>query len=86
MSRVCDICSKKRQVGRQSRHKKGVAGKQWAKRAPKTVRIFKPNLQNATIDGKKMRLCAKCLKKIKKEKTSAQVSPAQPANSAGKSA
>lgn len=65
----CDICSKRRQIGRQSRHKKGVAGKQWAKRAPKTVRIFKPNLQNVTIDGKKMRLCTKCLKKIRKEKT-----------------
>ena len=64
----CDICSKRRQIGRQSRHKKGVAGKQWAKRAPKTVRIFKPNLQNVTIDGKKMRLCTKCLKRIKADK------------------
>ncbi|MGB9637330.1 MAG: large ribosomal subunit protein bL28 [Microgenomates group bacterium] len=67
MSRVCDLCGKKKQIGRQSRHRKGVAGKQWAKRAQKTVRVFKPNLQSVTINGKKMTLCTKCLKLMKKE-------------------
>jgi len=44
-----------------------VAGKQWAKRAQKTVKIFKPNLHPATINGVKMFLCMKCLKRIKRE-------------------
>lgn len=66
MSNVCDICAKKKQIGRQSRHHKGVAGKQWAKRAPKTLRVYKPNLQWATFDGLRMKLCTKCLKLIRK--------------------
>jgi len=66
MARVCDICSKKKQVGRQSRHKKGVAGKQWAKRAQKTVKVFRPNLQYVTVSGVRMRLCTKCLKLVRK--------------------
>lgn len=73
MARICDICSKKKQVGRTSRHKRGVAGKQWAKRAQKTVKVFKPNLQNVTIGGTRMLLCAKCLKKVKQQKTEKQV-------------
>jgi len=66
MSRRCDICGKGRVIGRTSRHKRGVAGKRWLRRAPKTVKIFKPNLQYKTIDGKRMRICTKCLKKLKK--------------------
>ncbi len=69
MSQICDLCSKKKQIGRQSRHKKGVAGKQWAKRAPRTLRVFKPNLQHVTIEGTKMLLCAKCIKLLKQEKS-----------------
>lgn len=71
MSRVCDICGKKKQIGRQSRHRRGVAGKQWAKRAPKTLRVFEANLHFTTIDGKRMKLCAKCIKMLrgKQEKT-----------------
>lgn len=67
MAKVCDICAKKKQIGRQSRHKRGVAGRQWAKRAQKTARTFEPNLQPITINGERMTLCAKCIKKIKKE-------------------
>lgn len=68
MSRVCDLCGKKKQIGRQSRHKKGVAGRQWAKRAQKTVRVFKANLHPTTINGVKMTLCTKCIKQMKAEK------------------
>jgi len=67
MSQVCDLCGKKKSIGRQSRHRKGVAGKQWAKRAQKTVRIFKPNLQKVTLNGVKMNLCAKCIKLVKSQ-------------------
>jgi len=71
MSRVCFICAKKQKIGRQSRHHRGVAGKQWMKRAPETVRVFKPNLHPITIGGLRMTLCAKCIKKIKKERAEA---------------
>ncbi len=70
MSKVCDRCGKKKQIGRQSRHKRGVAGRQWAKRAQKTVRVFKANLHPITINGSRMMLCAKCIKFLKKEKKS----------------
>jgi len=63
MAYICDTCGKGTVHGRQSTHKRGVAGKRWKKRAPVTLRTFKPNLQK--IAG--MRLCAKCLKKFKKE-------------------
>ncbi len=68
MGRICYLCQKSKQIGRQSRHKKGVAGKQWAKRAQKTTRVFKANLQSVTIDGKRMLLCTKCIKLLKQNK------------------
>ncbi len=68
MSRICDLCGKKKQIGRQSRHRRGVAGKQWAKRAQKTVRVFRANLHPATINGVRMLLCTKCIKAFKIEK------------------
>ncbi len=70
MAYICEICEKKTVVGRSQRHKRGVAGKRWRKKAPATRRVFKPNLQKATliIAGKqtKMEICAKCVKRIKK--------------------
>ncbi len=71
MAYICDICGKGRVVGRTQRHKRGVAGKRWKKRAQKTARMFSPNLQKATItnggEEKQMKVCAKCLKKAKNE-------------------
>lgn len=71
MSYVCDNCGKSIVVGRSQRHGRGVAGKRWLKRTQSTVRLFKPNLQKVSVivNGKKisMRLCAKCLKRFKKE-------------------
>ena len=67
----CFLCGKKRQVGRSSRHKRGVAGKQWLKRAQKTVKIFKPNLHTTRLvkDNKKIKakVCTKCLRLVKKK-------------------
>ena len=67
---VCEICSKSKVVGRSQKHKRGVAGKRWKKKAPSTSRTFKPNLQKKTViilgEKKKMKLCAKCIKRIKK--------------------
>lgn len=71
MARICDNCGKKMVIGRQHRHKPGVAGKQWKQRAPKTTKLQKPNLHTARImvDGikKKMLLCTKCLRTLKKK-------------------
>ena len=73
MSYVCEICHKKTVAGRSQQHRRGVAGKRWKKRAQSTLRVFKPNLQRVTlkIDAKtkKMRICTKCLKRIKKYKS-----------------
>jgi ribosomal protein L28 len=48
-----------------------VAGKQWLKRAPKTVKIFKPNLHVTRLEknGKKakVKVCTKCLRRVKKK-------------------
>jgi large subunit ribosomal protein L28 len=71
MSMVCENCGKIKVVGRQKSHKRGVAGKRWRKRAPVTSRLFKVNLQKATVlvNGEKvqMKLCTKCIKKFKKD-------------------
>lgn len=57
--------------GRSHTHKRGVAGGRWKKKAPKTLRLFKPNLQKMTIfekgEEKRIKLCTKCLKRIKKD-------------------
>ena len=70
MSYVCQICGKKNVMGRSQKHKRGVAGKRWKFRAQETPRLFKVNLQRVTLkingEEKKMRICTKCLKRIKK--------------------
>jgi ribosomal protein L28 len=64
MALRCDICGKGKTIGTSGAHKYG--GK-WAMRAIKTTKIWKPNLQNYTVDGKKMKLCTRCIKRIKFE-------------------
>jgi len=70
MAYVCEICKKRPVIGRQQKHKRGVAGKRWKKRVTKTFRIFRPNLQKKTVTigntTKQMRICAKCIKSIQK--------------------
>ena len=67
----CFLCGKKRQIGRTGRHKRGVAGKQWLKRAQKTLKIFKPNLHATRLEKNKQKIkakvCTKCLRRIKKK-------------------
>ncbi|HSX48640.1 MAG TPA: L28 family ribosomal protein [Candidatus Saccharimonadales bacterium] len=71
MSYVCDNCHKAVVSGRTQTHGRGVAGKRWKKRAPMTTRLFRPNLQKATVHlaGKivKMKLCTSCIKRFKKD-------------------
>lgn len=68
---VCYLCQKHAMLGRSHTHKRGVAGGRWKKKAPKTQRLFKANLQPVVIlkEGKQKRvkLCTKCLKRIKKD-------------------
>lgn len=71
MSR-CFNCGKTTVLGRSHTHKRGVAGGRWKKRAPKTNRLFRANLQPVTLildDGakKRVKLCAKCIKRIRKD-------------------
>lgn len=67
----CYHCGKTIIFGRSHTHHRGVAGGRWKKRAPKTRKIFSPNLQRFTIlieDKKKqVKLCAKCVKRIRKD-------------------
>ncbi len=65
MAYACGLCGKTAIYGRQGRHHKGVAGGKWKKRAPKTPKVFLPNLHVATINGTRMRLCTKCLRTLK---------------------
>ncbi len=67
----CYHCGKNVLYGRSHTHHRGVAGGRWKKRAQKTRRIFKANLLRVTIiednKEKRIKLCAKCLKRIKKD-------------------
>lgn len=67
----CYHCGKGVLFGRSHTHHRGVAGGRWKKRAQKTQRLFKPNLHKTSImigDVKKqVKLCSKCLKRIKKD-------------------
>lgn len=68
--------------GLQHKHHPGVAGGRWKKRAPKTQKIFKPNLHVAhiTVGGnkKKVRLCTKCLRIAKERMKEIKVSKESP--------
>jgi len=67
----CYHCGKGIMFGRSHTHHRGVAGGRWKKRAQKTQRTFKPNLQSIQIiENEKtlrIKLCNKCLKRVKKD-------------------
>jgi len=60
---VCTVCGKGTMSGQNIRH---VHSGQWATRAPRTKRDFKPNLQSVRTlvagTSKRVKVCAKCLK------------------------
>ncbi|MCL5433117.1 MAG: 50S ribosomal protein L28 [Patescibacteria group bacterium] len=72
MAMKCYLCGKGKMIGRQHKHHPGVAGGRWKRRAPHTLKIFKPNLHSARIqvDGftKRVRLCTKCLRIVKEDR------------------
>ena len=65
----CEICSKSVKFGRNIRHQ---ASGGWFRRAPKTNRTFKPNVQKATVtrDGVQvqMKVCTSCLRTMYKSR------------------
>lgn len=76
----CYYCKKGIIFGRTHTHHRGVAGGRWKKRAPKKQRIFRVNLQPVHImleskderarlasRSKRVKLCTKCIKRIKKD-------------------
>jgi len=67
----CVVTGKGNLYGRSHTHHRGVAGGRWKKRAQKTQRIFKANLQTVTIieSGvhKQVKVSTKALKRIKKD-------------------
>lgn len=67
----CYHCGKTLLYGRSHTHHRGVAGGRWKKRAPKTQRVFKVNFVRLSVieSGvtKRIRLCTKCLKRIRKD-------------------
>ena len=71
MKNVCFHCGKGIIMGRQHTHHRGVAGGRWKKRAPKTAKVFAPNLQKVKIIigdvMKQVKLCTKCIKRVKKD-------------------
>ncbi|MBM3205987.1 hypothetical protein FJZ41_04030, partial [Candidatus Shapirobacteria bacterium] len=68
MAYKCDLCGKKKMIGRSHRHHKGVAGGKWRQRAQKTVKVSRPNLHafKGFLKGQKGKwlLCTKCLRKV----------------------
>ncbi len=71
MAYMCENCKKITVAGRTQTHHRGVAGKRWLKRAPMTLRTFRPNIQkvSVTLNGisKQVKLCTSCIRKFKKE-------------------
>ncbi|HMO58228.1 MAG TPA: bL28 family ribosomal protein [Roseiflexaceae bacterium] len=64
----CEVCDKSVKFGRNIRHK---ASGGWARRAPKTNRTFKPNIQKTTLTFEggvqvQLKLCTKCLRSMYK--------------------
>lgn len=79
MSSHCDICDKKSYTGGQHTHHAGVAGGQWKKRAPTTVRGFSPNLHWVTLPmngiATRLHACTKCIKRVRFDLEKAALSP-----------
>jgi ribosomal protein L28 len=76
MARVCYICSKSTVAGHNIQHK---AKGKWRYKAPKSNRVFKPNLKKIKLEdeeGNRMtvRICMKCYKRLRKDEEEAQKS------------
>lgn len=70
MARVCEVCTKSTVAGRNTQHHSSI---QWRYRAPRTTRVFKPNLRTTQVmtesKEKKATVCMKCYKKMRQGNT-----------------
>ncbi len=67
MARRCDICLKKVVHGHRKKHKHS---KGWKYRAPKTKRVWVPNLRDVKLDAKgelTVKMCMGCYRRYRKE-------------------
>lgn len=66
MSKYCELCEKSTVAGRRIQHHHSVG---WRYKAPRSKRVFKPNLRKVSLelDGKllKVGICMKCYKKLR---------------------
>lgn len=70
MAGFCEVCAKSTTIGRNIRHKH--AGR-WQRKAPRTPRFFKPNIQRHrfVLDGRSVQIniCTSCLRTLMKIET-----------------
>lgn len=64
----CSICGKAPAFGRSIQHKHGG---NWARRAPKTNRMFRPNIQTTTLTLEggvqvQVKACTRCIRTMSK--------------------
>lgn len=68
MAKICELCGKSTIAGGRIQHHHSI---QWRFKAPRTTRVFKPNLRKikVDIDGKVQTLtvCMKCYKRMRKD-------------------
>ena len=68
MAKVCELCGKSTTAGRRIQHHHSIG---WRYKAPRSKRVFKPNLRKIKVDiegdVKSIYTCMKCYKKLKAE-------------------
>ena len=68
MSKVCEICDKATIAGKRIQHHHSIG---WRFKAPRSLRVFKPNLRTVQleVEGKVVRatVCMKCYKKLRSQ-------------------
>lgn len=73
--RACEICTKKSMIQKSGAHQYGGG---WAMRATKKRAVWMPNLHAVKVTYKgvrrTMRLCSKCLRRVKNEMKKKEVS------------
>ncbi|OGC36350.1 hypothetical protein A3K02_00905 [candidate division WS6 bacterium RIFOXYD1_FULL_33_8] len=68
MAKVCELCEKSTVAGRRIQHHHSIG---WRFKAPRSTRVFKPNLRKikVEIDGDVVTVntCMKCYKRLQKD-------------------
>lgn len=68
MAKVCELCGKSTVAGKRIQHHHSIG---WRFKAPKSIRIFKPNVRKIKVDvdgsTKSIYVCMKCYKKLRAE-------------------